>query len=482
MTDQAPETSVPASRGVRGPAARWGLLVVALLLGVGLIGSSVWSYRQARAIAEPLARGQAEAYLRALRERTRPELGPPTAAALEQLLSDHSAAGLRYLTLVDQRGQVSHAVGAPAVPALSTPPPGDLVYRDDRVRMTAPPAPPPPPPPPWLPHPGPRGVPTPSLASAGAPPGPAGTASPRLRPPPPHPPRHGPPQADHGSLVMEFEPLAARELIGRARLGVGVGIAAALVLMLAAAVFWRQSLGADRAERQLARQRHLAALGEMSAVMAHEIRNPLAAAKGHAQLLTEQLPAAEPKGERAQTVVAELERLEQLTGELLDFARTGTITRESVDPTELVAEAVAAVEGDALTLHLDDAPARWSLDPLRMGQALTNLLRNALDVEPTEEGPGGGVEATVRVAGGNLVVEVRDRGSGIDPTQRAHIFEAFHTTRVRGTGLGLAITRRIVHLHGGTIVGSNHPDGGALFRVTIPPDPDAPANRSEATA
>ena len=281
---------------------------------------------------------------------------------------------------------------------------------------------------------------------------------------------------------MEFEPLAARELIGRARLGVGVGIAAALVLMLAAAVFWRQSLGADRAERQLARQRHLAALGEMSAVMAHEIRNPLAAAKGHAQLLTEQLPAAEPKGERAQTVVAELERLEQLTGELLDFARTGTITRESVDPTELVAEAVAAVEGDALTLHLDDAPARWSLDPLRMGQALTNLLRNALDVEPTEEGPGGGVEATVRVAGGNLVVEVRDRGPGIDPTQRAHIFEPFHTTRVRGTGLGLAITRRIVHLHGGTIVGSNHPDGGALFRVTIPPDPDAPANRSEATA
>lgn len=281
---------------------------------------------------------------------------------------------------------------------------------------------------------------------------------------------------------MEFEPLAARELIERARVGVAVGSVAALVLMLAAAVFWRLSLQAARAERHLARQRHLAALGEMSAVMAHEIRNPLAAAKGHAQLLTEQLEGDESTSVRAHTVVEQLERLELLTGELLDFSRTGTISRELVDPAELLAQALESVDQTRVTVDAHQAPDQWSLDPRRMGQVLTNLLRNALDVEPTEDSVEPSVEATVGVADGCLLFEVRDHGPGITAEQGARIFEPFHTTRVRGTGLGLAITRRLVHLHEGTVAGANHPDGGALFRVTIPPGAAPTDGTRETTA
>ncbi len=115
------------------------------------------------------------------------------------------------------------------------------------------------------------------------------------------------------------------------------------------------------------------------------------------------------------------------------------------------------------------APDLWLLDPRRMGQVLTNLLRNALDGEPTEGSAEPSVEATVGVDDGCLLFEVREHGPGITEEQGARIFEPFHTTRVRGTGLGLAITRRIVHLHEGMVAGANHLDGGAVFRVIIPP-------------
>jgi signal transduction histidine kinase len=121
---------------------------------------------------------------------------------------------------------------------------------------------------------------------------------------------------------------------------------------------------------------------------------------------------------------------------------------------------------DARRIELDagSAPGTWSLDAARMQQVLSNLLRNAVQASPA----GAPVFARVAAEAGALLYEVRDVGTGIPPGQEGLIFEPFHTQRPLGTGLGLAVARRVVELHGGSIQASNHPEGGALFRVRIP--------------
>ena len=111
---------------------------------------------------------------------------------------------------------------------------------------------------------------------------------------PPHRPRGGEPQAERRrgrSVLIEFEPLVAERLAAHAARALALGVVVALLLMAAAAVFWRMSQRHEEVQRRLEHQRRLGALGEMSAVLAHEIRNPLASLKGHAQLLAERLAA-----------------------------------------------------------------------------------------------------------------------------------------------------------------------------------------------
>lgn len=276
-------------------------------------------------------------------------------------------------------------------------------------------------------------------------------------------------------VLIEFEPLLARQLIAQAQLNVAVGIAVALLLMIAAAVFWKMSLRAARAETALIRQRHLASLGEMSAVLAHEIRNPLTAAKGHAQLLGEQLEATAHQAEATEDharsaravgqVVDHLGRLEQLTSQLLDFARIGEIARAEISPAALLDDAASALAPERVQLDVELAPENWSLDGPRMTQVLSNLLHNAAQAS-AEDQP---IEASICQQDGELIFTVRDHGGGIEPAELERIFQPFHTTRVRGTGLGLAFARRIVDLHGGRIEAANHPDGGAELRIALPP-------------
>jgi len=202
----------------------------------------------------------------------------------------------------------------------------------------------------------------------------------------------------------------------------------------------------------------------MSAVLAHEIRNPLASLKGHAQLLAEKLPAESREGQKAQRVVKEAARLESLTGNLLDFAGTGPLQPADTDVQELIQEAVGAVGSAAFRLSLKDAPKSWKLDATRIQQALVNVFRNAAEASAW----GRSVEVNVSARRRGLVIEVHDFGAGIDGGMEEEIFEPFVTFRTTGTGLGLAVARRIVRMHGGTIVGANHPDGGAVFTFTLP--------------
>jgi signal transduction histidine kinase len=155
-------------------------------------------------------------------------------------------------------------------------------------------------------------------------------------------------------------------------------------------------------------------------------------------------------------------RLEHLTNDLLQFVRTGTISRMPIDPAELVRDAAASVTGKGeIVIEASQAPARWSLDGGRIREALINLIDNAIAAGPP-------VAVTVRRDRDRLVLEVADRGPGVAEDDRDKVFEPFFTGKTQGTGLGLAIVRRVVELHHGTIAVYPNPGGGAVFRAELP--------------
>jgi two-component system sensor histidine kinase HydH len=264
-------------------------------------------------------------------------------------------------------------------------------------------------------------------------------------------------------LILEYEPVIANQLGRRAVTSFATSLAAAVLLLAGALVAARWLAARDREAQARIRERQLASVGALSAVLAHEIRNPLASLKGNAQLLAETL-AGGAHQTRADRVVNEAVRLEQLTSGLLDFVRTGEIHRRATSPVSVLTAAVAEVGAGHVAVDSAAAPATWSLDPDRMQQVLSNVLRNAVQASPAD--------ATVAVRlwaeGGRLRVQVRDRGPGIPSGQEEAIFEPFHTGKVRGTGLGLAVARWVVDLHGGAIRAGTHPDGGAVIDLSIP--------------
>ncbi len=403
----------------------------AAMLAVMLFG---WS--QTRRSAELLLRGEGDQLLERAHRSWRDQAhGPPTDEGLTRALAQQGDSGVRFVALVEGDGRVLAKSGPlPSNFARARQqPPGD-VTRDGELA--------------WV-----RSRPLPG--------GPG-------RPPPPRPPPDGI-DDDEGpgprplgvSLVLCFEPRLAVKVERTANATVVAGLLGGAGL-LALSVFARRLLrGRDEALHELERERRLASLGTMSGVVAHELRNPLASLKGHAQLLLETVPA--PQKPQAQRVVDEAWRLERLSASLLELARTGAITKVPTTLGPWLRGVLAGV--DAGRLAIDDVAARgtWSLDPVRLGQVVTNLVDNALQASA-----GTPVEVRLAQQGATLVLEVRDHGPGVPVAERERIFEPFVTTRTKGVGLGLAIARQIVALHGGSIsVGDAH-GGGACFRVEVP--------------
>ncbi|MBN1771865.1 MAG: HAMP domain-containing histidine kinase [Deltaproteobacteria bacterium] len=427
---------------------RWAPVVLGLAMGGTLAATLVVGYLGLRGAGDTLAQGQAGALRRTADRTFRPLGRPPVASDLAEFLADNRDDGVRWVGLARSDGSVLAEAGesllGPFVPPGRGGDPSVSRSVGDRMRVALPPprdGPPPPMPP------------GPSAGRPGVPPGyPAGILP---------PPGDGPEPA---WLVLEFEPLLARQVEAQGLRTLVVGLAAAALFVAFAFVFVRAQRQREALERRLERERRLAVLGEMSAVLAHEIRNPLTALKGHAQLLAEVLPGEGAERAKVDRVVREALRLETLTSDLLDFVRAGEVRRAETAPAELLRAAAEEVDAGRFELRLARAPARWPLDPARMRQALVNVLRNAAQASPA------GTRATVEAEerGGRLAIEVRDRGPGIPAGDEERIFEPFHTTRVQGTGLGLAVARRIVALHGGTIVARNGPDGGAVFAIELP--------------
>lgn len=224
---------------------------------------------------------------------------------------------------------------------------------------------------------------------------------------------------------------------------------------------------------ELVRAGRLSALGQMTAGLAHEIKNPLASLKGTAQILGDEIAPDSPRRRMLALHLREIDRLTATLDRFLAFARPHEVTRREADLGPVVADVLALVEpqarGHNVRLVRDSGTIPpVSCDPDLVAQVLMNLLLNAVQAMPD----GGEVHVGLReVSRGPrrfACLEVRDTGPGVPLNLRDRIFDPMFTTRPEGAGLGLSISARIVEAHEGLIEVADAPGGGACFRVLLP--------------
>jgi signal transduction histidine kinase len=225
--------------------------------------------------------------------------------------------------------------------------------------------------------------------------------------------------------------------------------------------------------RQLERKNRLAALGEMAAGLAHEIRNPLGGIQLYASMLAKDLSDRPESHQIVGKISAGVKRLEALVGQVLQFSREIKINVSAIDLAGVVQQAVELTSQQArsasVVVSIDGPEAlKVDADPLLLGQTVINLVLNAIEAI---DGPG-----TVRISyrGADESEGVRhcritivDSGPGIPSDVLDRIFNPFFTTKDSGTGLGLSIVHRVIEAHDGTITAGNIEGGGAKFEIRI---------------
>lgn len=221
-----------------------------------------------------------------------------------------------------------------------------------------------------------------------------------------------------------------------------------------------------RLQEQMELHERLTALGEMSAGIAHELRNPMAVISGYLNLLSKRTDQACLPIIR--DITAEINGMNRIIGDLLTFARPASLNRVRVRIREMVEGCLASI----LQATDDSAPVQTVLrmgeletfvDEVLMRQALTNLLQNALEAMPS-----GGI-LTVEAQDGNpIILKVSDTGTGIPEQAVKKVFLPFFTTKDKGVGLGLALVHKIILSHGGTIAVTSREGKGTTFTVTLP--------------
>ena len=226
-----------------------------------------------------------------------------------------------------------------------------------------------------------------------------------------------------------------------------------------------------RLQNEIQRQEKLAAMGGLAAGIAHEVRNPLSSIKALATFFAEQFAEGSEAREAAGVMVLEVDRLNRVITELLEFARPAELNREAIDIGLLLSRSIRLIQRDATNKNIDvklhtenDIDPVW-IDPDRLAQCLLNLYINA--IQAMEDGGTLTVKCAVDRAK-NVSITVSDSGRGIAPEHLSKIFDPYFTTKKKGTGLGLAIVHKIIEAHQGHIEVNSTIGEGTSFLMMIP--------------
>lgn len=211
----------------------------------------------------------------------------------------------------------------------------------------------------------------------------------------------------------------------------------------------------------------LAAIGEMAATVAHEIRNPLGGIRGFAAFLAEDTPAEDPRRRLVDKIQTGAQALEKVVNELLEYTRPVELDRRAVTCTDLVSSTLGFLEydSDRITLAVEIPPnVRVRIDADKIRQVVLNVLINAVQSIPDQGMIHVGIDADDQYA----TLRVRDNGCGMPPETVDKMFSPFFTTKEKGTGLGLAVSTKIVEGHGGEIRAESEEGAGTCVFITLP--------------
>ncbi len=237
-------------------------------------------------------------------------------------------------------------------------------------------------------------------------------------------------------------------------------------------ILFRDLTEIQHLKREILRSQRLASIGRLAAGVAHEIRNPLSSIKGFATYFKERYRDTPKDHQTAEIMIQEVERLDRVIGQLLEFARPMRIQRKSTHLDALIRHSLKMVEGDAdkkgITLNFkNDPPVETvNIDPDRIKQVLLNLYLNAMEAM---DGKGNiNVEISRTGRDNALQITVSDTGPGIQEKDLPLLFDPYFTTKSSGTGLGLAIVHKIIESHKGEIQIKSRPGEGTMVTVVIP--------------
>ncbi|MBZ0157566.1 MAG: hypothetical protein K8I29_15310 [Alphaproteobacteria bacterium] len=217
---------------------------------------------------------------------------------------------------------------------------------------------------------------------------------------------------------------------------------------------------------QLLLKERLAALGEVSAGIAHEFRNPMGVIAGYARLLLKSLEESDPRREMARGILQEIEAMDRVMEELMKFSTAGALRKADFNLVETINTVVNSMGTEGKSIHLTcEGPLAMKGDETLLRQAIRNLVQNALDAG--EEVAVGAKQGLVSGAM-TVIIEVRDNGRGIPEEEKKKIFLPFYTTKEKGTGIGLALVQKIALAHGGSVEVESAGEKGSVFRLLLP--------------
>ena len=297
---------------------------------------------------------------------------------------------------------------------------------------------------------------------------------------------------EYTDVIQSFDTIPSFPgAVDLSRVGFKIGVTAAACLMVALLSgllseqerTTRRELWAVR--EHMRRVQKMAAIGEMAARLAHEIKNPLAALVGSLRLLCDDMDLSGAQERLLSIVLRESDRLNNLVSEFLTFARPVAPSPEPSLVDAVVADTIELFKGDSarsgIELETDVKPDTWiSMNPCHLKQVLWNLLVNAADAQ---KGEGRIAVYAQNAPDGQVLIRVTDDGPGMDEKTLQCLFEPFFTTKPQGTGLGLSIVHRILTAYGFRLDVESAPDEGATFTIVarkVPPPKPPPSSKAPA--